>query len=164
MQTEIERKFLVKDDSWEDAPQYCYVVIEQGYLMMDDDHNLRIRTFGREGWLTIKSANPGMTRMEYEYEIPYSDALTLLNRCHNRITKERFDVLVGETNTAGMIVNGQGWTIDVFGGKNQGLTIAEIELESEDAQITLPSWVGKEVTFDDRYYNANLAEHPYSSW
>ena len=74
MQTEIERKFLVKNDDWEDAPQYCYVMIEQGYLMMDADYNLRIRTFGREGWLTIKSANPGMTRMEYEYESPYSES------------------------------------------------------------------------------------------
>jgi CYTH domain-containing protein len=164
MGVEIERKFLVKNDDWEDAPQFCYVVIDQGYLMQDDNYVLRIRTFGREGWLTIKSANSGMTRMEYEYPIRYSDARRLLNKCRTQITKERFTVVVGPTVPGDIVIGEQEWTIDVFSGENQGLVIAEIELESEDTKIELPSWLGEEVTFDDRYYNANLAECPYTSW
>ncbi len=151
---EIERKFLVKDDAWEDAPQYLYVAIEQGYLITDDNHVLRIRTVGREGWLTIKSAEAGMTRMEYEYPIPYSDALTLLNRCPSVISKERFDI----------IYDRMGWTVDVFSGDNEGLVLAEIELASEDQTVKLPEWVGDEVTADRKYYNADLAQHPYTSW
>ena len=132
--------------------------------MKDADYNLRIRTFGREGWLTIKGANPGMTRMEYEYPIRYSDALTLLNKCRTRITKERFTVVAGPTAPGGIIIGEQEWTIDVFSGENQGLVLAEIELESEDTKIELPAWIGKEVTFDKRYYNADLAENPYTEW
>ena len=154
MQVEIERKFLVENNDWEKLPRVLYVVIDQGYLMQDDDHVLRIRTFGREGWLTIKSANAGMTRMEYEYPIRYGDALVLLNKCRTRITKERIGIIVGE----------QEWTIDVFGGKNQGLVLAEIELESEDTELKLPEWIGVEVTANKQYYNADLAEYPYTTW
>lgn len=154
MQVEIERKFLVENNDWEKLPRVLYVVIDQGYLMQDDDHVLRIRTFGREGWLTIKSANAGMTRMEYEYPIRYGDALVLLNKCRTRITKERIGIIVGE----------QEWTIDVFGGKNQGLVLAEIELESEDTELKLPEWIGVEVTAHKQYYNADLAEYPYTTW
>lgn len=152
---EIERKFLLKNDDWMQLSRVLYIVIDQGYLMQDEDHVLRIRTFGREGWLTIKSANPGMTRAEYEYPIRYSDALVLLNKCRTRITKERYGIIDKEQ---------QEWTIDVFGGKNRGLVLAEIELESEDTELKLPEWIGVEVTAHKQYYNADLAEYPYTEW
>ncbi len=155
MSIEIERKFLLKNDDWERASRVLYIVIDQGYLMQDYEHVLRIRAFGREGWLTIKSTNPGMKRMEYEYPIRYSDALVLLNKCRTRITKERYGIIDK---------NQQEWTIDVFGGQNRGLVIAEIELNSEDTEIELPEWIGKEVTGDKQYYNADLAENPYTTW
>lgn len=154
MGVEIERKFLVTNDDWKDVPKLLYVVLEQGYLMQDDNYVLRIRVDGREGWLTIKSATSGMTRKEYEYPVRYGEALELLNQCTNRVAKHRHAIVDG----------GFEWTIDVFGGKNRGLILAEIEIESETVVLDLPSWLGEEVTFDERYYNANLAECPYSSW
>ena len=145
---------LVKNGDWTKAPRIMFAILEQGYLTQDDKHVVRIRTDGCNSWLTIKSAEPGMTRAEYEYEIPYKDALELLDRCSNRVEKERHTVIEDKL----------GWEVDIFAGDNYGLMIAEIELTSEDVELNLPSWVGKEVTEDERYYNANLAEHPYRSW
>ena len=154
MNVEIERKFLVRNGGWEAEPQRVYTIIEQGYLIQDSNHILRIRTAGHEGWLTIKSAEPGMTRAEYEYEIPYKHAQELLDRCPDRLTKARHTIIVGTRE----------WSVDVFKKDNYGLVVVETEFESEDQKFELPNWVGEEVTDDPKYYNADLAKHPYNTW
>ena len=155
MGVETERKFLVADDSWrETAPSG--VRYRQGYLATDAGSAVRVRVSGDRAWLNIKSATVGVTRREYEYEIPAADAHAILEELCVKplIEKTRF-VVEHE---------GRDWEIDVFEGDNAGLVVAEVELESEDAEVTLPAWVGEDVSDDVRYYNQRLVEHPYSRW
>ena len=154
MGVEIERKFLVRGSEWKaglSGTEY-----RQGYLSSDPERTVRVRLAGEEGFLTIKGASTGASRLEFEYPIPGSDALELLERLCRRplIEKLRYRVAY-----AGMI-----WEIDEFFGDNAGLVLAEIELEHETQAIEQPPWVGEEVTGDHRYYNACLAEHPISTW
>lgn len=142
MGKEIERKFLVKDNSYIDIFDCCYI-ISQGYLSEDPKRTVRVRTKGNQGFLTVKSENHGAERGEWEYEIPIVDACELLCLCKNVIEKERY--ICGR------------WEIDVFAGELKGLVVAEIELVAEDEQIELPSFIGKEVTGDRRYYNSVLS-------
>jgi CYTH domain-containing protein len=152
---EIERKFLVRADAWHpDAATGTRY--RQGYLCSAPDRVVRVRTAGGEGFLTVKGATEGITRLEYEYRIPVADADELLDRLCPRplIEKTRYRV-----PWAGRV-----WEVDVFEGENEGLVLAEVELPSADAAVELPPWAGAEVSEDPRYYNANLARNPYARW
>lgn len=154
MAREIERKFLVKNDSWKNG---CHgVACRQGYLVKDAAVTVRVRVLGAEGYLTIKGRTEGIARDEFEYPIPREDAEAMLaGMCGERIVEKiRYHVENG----------GFQWDVDEFLGENSGLVLAEVELESEDQQPVLPDWIGREVTGDVRYYNACLAEYPFSKW
>jgi adenylate cyclase len=154
MPIEIERKFLVRSDAWR-----SHVVtrkkLRQGYLAQNDRTSVRIRiTDETSALLTVKSRDTGR-RLEFEYPIPCQDAITLLElREGSVISKVRHIVPAGNLK----------WEIDVFEDDNRGLVVAEIELPSMDYPLTLPEWVGAEVTHDGRYYNSHLVLHPFSSW
>ena len=153
MGIEIERKFLVKDDSWKAAADQGRLC-RQGYLLSNEGATVRIRVIGEGAFLTIKGPSNGISRTEFEYEIPCADAETLLALCGNLVEKVRHLV-----SCAGMV-----WEVDVFAGANEGLVMAEIELASEGQEVGLPEWVGEEVSGDLRYYNACLAKHPFTGW
>lgn len=152
MGKEIERKFLVKGGAWRQAEAIGY---RQGFLSTVKERTVRVRTTRGKGYLTIKGICVGVTRAEFEYEIPQKDADLLLAMCEQPlIEKNRYKV-----EHAGFI-----WEVDEFLGNNSGLVIAEIELESEDQVFPKPDWVGEEVSGDARYFNSNLIKNPYSSW
>ena len=153
MGIEIERKFLVKDVSWKAAADQGRIC-RQGYLLSDGGMTVRIRVIGEKAFLTIKGASNGISRMEFEYEIPTVDAEALLELCDNLVEKVRYLV-----SYAGMV-----WELDVFAGANEGLVMAEVELESVGQKVSLPEWVVEEVSGDPRYYNAYLARHPFTGW
>jgi len=153
MSIEIERKFLVEGDGWKaaaDAGLEC----RQGYLVSDKQRTVRVRILGDRGYLTIKGATDGISRMEFEYEIDRPDAAYMLMLCENMIEKRRYMIEH----------NGMTWELDVFSGANEGLVMAEVELESEDQEFDLPDWAGTEVSDDPRYYNAHLARYPFTMW
>jgi len=152
--TEIERKFLVKNFDWKRKSNG--VVYQQGYLSNDSSRTVRIRLEGKVGKLTIKGRKTGLSGDEFEYDLPVKDAKYLLrNLCKQpTILKKRYKVHF----------NGLVWEVDVFEGENKGLIIAEVELNSADQKIKIPKWVGKEVTRDRRFRNANLVTHPYPNW
>ena len=154
MATEIERKFLVKGDQWRLLA--TGTIYRQGYLSTKKDCSVRVRLAGNQAYLTIKGVTEGCSRAEYEYPIPAKDAQEMLdNLCQAPlIEKTRYKI-----DYAGLI-----WEVDEFAGENQGLIIAEVELTDENQSIELPDWVGKEVSDDARYFNANLVQHPYSQW
>jgi adenylate cyclase len=154
MPTEIERKFLVKNDDWRSLGTgefYC-----QGYLVSSPGKTVRVRIAGKQAYLTIKGSTLGITRAEYEYPIPVDHAQELLNGLCELplIQKTRYRVEAG-----GLL-----WEIDEFAGENQGLIVAEVELGDENQDCPLPDWIGAEVSHDPRYYNANLSKYPYSRW
>ncbi|KPK66600.1 MAG: adenylate cyclase [Gemmatimonas sp. SG8_38_2] len=154
MGEEIERKFLVTGDGWRErgpAVRYC-----QGFLSTDPERTVRVRIAGDKGSLTIKGKTLGSRRAEFEYEIPMDDAQRMLETLCKRPLIEK----VRHTITSGMHT----WEIDVFEGENDGLVIAELELESEDEAFERPDWIGAEVTEDPRYFNSNLVERPYNTW
>jgi len=150
---EIERKFLVSSDDWHDGSPG--VRMAQGYLTLDPDRCVRVRLAGENAWLTVKGRTLGITRGEFEYPIPPEDARTLLDMClPSEIDKTRHRIASG----------GHIWEVDVFHGANDGLVIAEVELADEEEAIEPPPWLGEEVSADARYYNANLARHPFGLW
>jgi len=154
MGIEIERKFLVREDSWRsDGDGMLY---RQGYLCAGPERTVRVRLAGGRGYLTVKGGGAGARRYEFEYEIPPEDARDMLEKLclHPLIDKMRYRVQV----------DGETWEVDEFLGENQGLVVAEIELAHEDQPFSRPPWLGREVTGDVRYYNARLFRHPYSSW
>ncbi|MBX5039096.1 CYTH domain-containing protein [Rhizobium lentis] len=146
---EIERKFLVRDDSWRAcADKPC--VLQQAYLG-SDQNSIRVRLIdGRSARLTIKFRSPGLAREEFEYEIPVEEARDLLLHAGQVIEKTRYRVLH----------DGRSWEVDVFAGAYQGLTLAEIEMASEDDRFILPHWLGREVTGEKRYSNRAMAAAP----
>jgi adenylate cyclase len=155
MATEIERKFLVDKDKWKTSFADSHSAIRQGYLTSDPDKTVRIRISGYDGFITIKSKTKGISRSEYEYKIPVKDAEEMLNSlCSEVISKTRYFVHI----------NNHTWEVDVFAEKNEGLIVAEIELESEDETFLKPEWAGEEVSSDFRYSNSNLARNPYTQW
>ena len=155
MPIEIERKYLLRNDDWRlNANQGTDY--EQGYIIGSDKASVRIRIERSTAMLNIKSATLGIKRQEYEYEIPVDEAQELLSSlCAVPLVKKTRYIV---------IENDDKWEIDVFSGDNTGLVMAEIELQSEDQSIELPSWCGQEVSDDPRYYNVNLVKHPYSTW
>ncbi len=153
MAAEIERKFLVRGDSWLEGA--VGVRIAQGYLSQDPSRTVRVRIAGETGWLTIKGRTEGITRQEFEYPIPLADAKALLGLClPSVIDKTRYRVPFG----------GHMWEVDVFHGDNQGLVLAEVELADESIEPPLPAWVDREVSADPRYFNSCLASFPYGKW
>lgn len=153
MATEIERKFLVKSDAWSEGP--AGVAICQGYLCRDPERTVRVRIAGDKAFLTIKGMSRGISRLEFEYAIPPEEARQLLELClPPLLEKVRYERWHG----------GHCWEIDEFEGENAGLIVAEIELPEADTDFEIPDWAGKEVSDDPRYYNARLAEEPWSEW
>jgi len=154
MGKEIERKYLIKDDSWSEGA--LGTTYRQGYLSTVKERTVRVRTIDDKGFLTIKGITIGATRSEYEYEIPTEDANEMLDELCEKpiIEKTRYKIPFA----------GLTWEIDEFAGVNQGLIVAEVELESEEQAIDSPSWVGEEVSGDPRYFNSNLIANPYTTW
>ncbi len=152
MAVEIERKFLVTGTAWQQVPG---VVYRQGYLNRDKARTVRVRVAGDLAFLTIKGVSVGATRAEFEYPIPLADAQALLSLCDGPLIEKTRHVLTH----AGTV-----WEVDVFAGDNAGLVVAEVELASEDQAFVRPDWLGEEVTQDARYFNSNLATHPYRHW
>ncbi len=153
MAQEIERKFLVIGDAWRTDNG---ILIRQGYLHNDVNRTVRVRTKGEGAYLTIKSGSVGITRTEFEYEIPLTDANQMLDELCQRplIEKIRYEVRM----------DGFTWEIDEFLGDNANLVVAEIELGDEEQDFPKPDWLGKEVSQDARYLNANLVKNPFSRW
>lgn len=154
MKIEIERKFLLKDDSWRHGA--TGILYRQGYLCTDPERTVRVRLGGDTAVLAIKGAGDGIARSEFEYPIPLQEGAALLDRLclHPLVEKYRYRVPFA----------GLTWEIDEFLGANAGLLLAEVELERIDQEVPLPPWVGREVSSDHRYYNAWLARHPFSTW
>ena len=154
MGIEIERKFLVRGDQWRSlGTPVCY---RQGYLAADIKRSVRVRVAGDRGLITIKGSTEGITRAEYEYEIPRADAEAMLDQLCNRPLIEK--------NRTKISLNGVVWEVDEFFGANQGLIMAEVELNNPQQAIDLPDWIGEEVSTDPRYFNSNLVQHPFTEW
>jgi adenylate cyclase len=155
MAIEIERKFHVTGTDWERSVARKRR-IRQAYLTKNGRISIRIRIDNdTRATLTMKTSQPARRRKEFEYDIPIADAEELLElRDGAVIEKTRHDVPIG----------GLTWEVDVFAGENSGLTIAEVELDHEDQAVERPSWIGEEITHDQRFYNADLARHPYQNW
>lgn len=155
MATEIERKFLLRDENWRDIAN-SGTRFRQGYLIGAERASVRVRIEGEQANLNIKSATLGIHRQEFEYPIPLDEAEELLDTlCEQpQIIKTRYLVPYGEHT----------WEIDVFDGDNAGLVVAEVELAAENEAFERPSWIGEEVSGDTRYYNVCLVKHPYKDW
>ncbi len=156
---EIERKYLVDPEIWHLAEKPEVRVLTQGYLCMDDLKVIRIRIVqtnsDSRGYLTIKGKMKNLGRPEFEYEIPIEEAKDLMAlTLYNPIEKTRYKYLH----------MGKIWDVDIFRGGNEGLCMAEIELDDPDEVIDFPEWVGREVSHDPRFYNAYLSEHPFTTW
>ena len=154
MGKEIERKYLVKNDDWKKLAEGIYY--KQGYLSTVKERTVRVRTIGEKGYLTIKGLTVGVTRSEFEYEIPAEEANQMLdNLCERPIIEK----LRAKIEYKGLI-----WEIDEFHGENEGLVVAEVEIKDENQAIDLPEWIGEEVSGDPRYFNSNLIKNPYTKW
>jgi adenylate cyclase len=155
MGIEIEKKFLVTSDAWKRGGRGT--LYRQGYLSTDPERTVRVRLQGSEGKLTIKGRKVGDAAPEFEYDIPTSDARFLLEKLclQPLVEKTRYELRAGD----GLV-----WEVDEFHGANEGLVVAEIELDAADDPFDKPEWVGKEVTGDSRYTNARLVQNPFSTW
>ena len=153
---EIERKFLVKSLSFKNEARTKEHII-QGFLNTDPNRTVRVRIKNNTGYLTIKGItnSSGMSRYEWEKEVHLNDAETLLKLCEEELLeKDRFIVPKGRHI----------YEVDEFKGKNSGLIMAELELESEEEPFESPDWLGEEVTGDPKYYNSALSKQPYNTW
>jgi adenylate cyclase len=155
MGIEIERKFLIKKDQWEKARKPAPAFYKQGYLSTDPAKTIRVRVSGTTAFLTVKGISKGLSRKEFEYAIPLTDANDLLEDFSvTQISKRRYRI-----NYQGKL-----WEVDEFMGENEGLILAEIELTHEAETFSLPPWIDKEVTEDARYYNSFLSLKPFRTW
>lgn len=154
MGKEIERKFLVIDESYRTLAKG--ILYQQGFLNTSKERVVRVRIIGADAFLTMKGISQGAIRTEFEYPIPVEDAKVMLEEmCEKPIIKKyrhiiKLDELV--------------WEVDEFLEENEGLVIAEVELQYETQKLIIPEWIGEEVTHDSRYFNANLIANPYKSW
>jgi adenylate cyclase len=155
MGTEVERKFLVTGETWR-SEAVSATRIMQGYIAESDGTVVRVRVAGESAFLTIKGRSTGISRSEFEYQVPVADALAMLDELARGpvIDKVRHIVPVGDHR----------WEVDVFAGDNAPLVLAEVELGRPDEEFDRPTWAGREVSDDRRYYNVNLAREPYGSW
>lgn len=155
MAREIERKYLIDLEKWQKVEKVPGQYYRQGYLLTDPRKTIRVRMTEGKGFLTIKGISVGATRLEYEYEIPTTDAKELLDNFSDaELFKIRY--IIEFKNKV--------WEVDEFLGDNAGLFIAEIELKSENEVFDLPDWVTEEVTEEEKYYNSNLSINPYKNW
>ncbi len=154
MGVEIERKFLVRGQDWR-AGVLDSLKLRQGYLAMDGGTSVRVRADGSNATVTIKGAANGLVRPEFDYDIPTADAEDLFRLCRGRLVEK----MRHRTKVDGRI-----WEVDEFFGANAGLILAEIEMSDPEEKITLPDWLGAEVSHDPRYLNANLSIQPFNSW
>lgn len=152
---ETERKFLVDRKKWEACERPEGVSYRQGYLLTGEDMTIRVRVAGTQGFLTIKGKREGFSRTEFEYPIPAGEAEDLLRISGKALVEKRRHIVIHE---------GRRWEVDDFEGENKGLLMAEIELDDPGEAFILPAWIDREVTFDERYYNAYLAQHPFREW
>jgi CYTH domain-containing protein len=153
MPLEIERKFLVDTRKWNPTVEGTRLV--QAYLSIEPNPTVRVRIAGEKAYLTIKGRTKTISRPEFEYEIPVNDALEMMKLAiSNPVEKIRYEIMH----------EGFLWEVDVFSEKNEGLVIAELELESEDQLFPQPGWLLTEVSGDRRYYNSYLSEHPFREW
>jgi adenylate cyclase len=144
---EIERKFTVDSNKWAEVVKPQPISIAQSYLSSSPECTVRVRLKGDKAFLTIKGKTTGISRSEYEYEVPVSEAKEMMNTLSTKtLSKKRYEINVGSHL----------WEVDVFEGKLAGLIIAEIELSSEEEQFELPEWVIEDVSHDAQYYNSNL--------
>lgn len=156
MGIEIERKFLVKNEDFKDQ-SFQKKYIKQGFLNSDKDRVVRIRIADDTAFLTIKGASNknGTSRFEWEKEIAVNEAQDLMKLCESGIIeKYRYLHKIGEHT----------FEIDVFLGDNEGLILAEVEISDEKEQFLIPSYLGEEVTGQEKYYNSNLSKHPFKNW
>ncbi|MEZ5651544.1 MAG: CYTH domain-containing protein [Burkholderiaceae bacterium] len=156
MSVEIERKFIVADPDWAVGAEVIDVDdIVQAYLCSERERSVRVRIRAKRATLTIKGETQAFSRPEFEYAIPLEDARQLLQLCGDlRLEKRRHRVRHG----------GRTWEVDVFDGRNAGLIIAEIELGSSDEDFERPTWIGREVSDEPAFLNANLVRRPYADW
>ena len=153
MPLEIERKFLVDTQKWNPTGKGTQLV--QAYLSIEPNPTVRIRIAGENAFVTIKGRSETISRPEFEYEIPLKEAQEMmLLAISNPVEKIRYEIMHENFR----------WEVDVFSGKNEGLVIAELELESENQTFPRPDWLLAEVSGDRRYYNSYLSEHPFQEW
>jgi CYTH domain-containing protein len=153
---EIEKKFIVTSDSYK-ALAFSSDRIAQGYICREGGNSARVRVRGDKGYITIKgpSLDGGLSRFEWEKEIPVDEALELLKLCHDGIIDKTRHLVKCGAHT---------FEVDEFFGDNEGLTIAEVELGDANEEFEKPDFIGEEVTGDKRYYNSRLTRFPYKSW
>ena len=156
MAIEIERKFIVTNDSYK-ALAFQSDRIAQGYICREGGNSARVRVRGNKGYITIKgpSLDGGLSRFEWEKVIPPAEALELLKLCNGGIIDKTRHLVKCGAHT---------FEVDEFFGDNKGLVIAEVELSNADEEFEKPEFIGKEVTGDKRYYNSSLTRFPYKSW
>lgn len=155
MSVEIERKYRVTDSSYRQQATRC-TYYKQGYISATPEATVRIRIAGEQAFMTIKGATTGCSRQEYEYAIPVADAAQMLDSlCQSGLIEKKRYLCPYAGHT---------WEVDEFLGENEGLVVAEIELQSEEESFETPPFIGREVTGDTRYYNSSLARRPYKSW
>lgn len=155
MATEIERKYLLKDSSWKELADKG-THYSQGYLVGSKNASVRVRIEGERSFINIKSATIGITRQEFEYEVPLDDAKEMLETLCEKPLIDKVRYLIK--------IEAHVWEIDVFLGDNEGLVVAEIELKHKDESFMKPDWLGKEVSDDERYYNICLVKKPFKDW
>jgi CYTH domain-containing protein len=155
MGIEIERKFLVDREKWNRVAKPPGTHYRQGYLLNDSHRTIRVRVTGKQGYITLKGAASGISRKEYEYKIPVKDGIELLDGFGApEVEKIRYRIKFA----------GKLWEVDEFLSDNEGLIMAEIELKQETDEFKKPDWVTREVSDDERYYNAYLSINPYKNW
>lgn len=175
MGKEIEHKFLTTSSEYRQLGEGTYY--RQGYIPTLNGMTVRARIAGEQAFMTLKDHAVGLSRHEFEYEIPVADAQQILTlMCGQpQIEKHRYVINLDQCTDAdgnpcvatlpdGTRVEGLHWEVDEFHGLNEGLIVAELEVPSEEVKFTLPAWIGQEVTGDHRYYNSQLCKKPYSQW
>ncbi len=155
MAIEIERKFLLRNNDWQ-ALEHTSAYYQQAYFCNTAKVSVRIRMSNAKAWVSFKSTTLEISRFEYEYEVPLNEAKQMMDEFSEGsiISKTRYFVPV-ESHI---------WEIDVFEGDNQGLVVAEIELQHTDEDFFKPAWIGEEVSKDMRYFNSNLVTYPFKDW
>jgi adenylate cyclase len=151
---EIERKFLVVNDGWRLGASG--VLIRQGYIPTQDKRTVRVRLAGDRAYLTLKGPVVGLVRSEFEYPIPVEDAEIILDTLCQPPLIQKYRYRIPQDDVV--------WEVDEFLADNAGLILAEVELQTPEQAITLPPWIGPEVSGDPRYFNSNLARHPFQQW
>lgn len=165
MAHEIEHKFLVTSDGFKQLATGTYY--RQGYIPTTNGMTVRVRIAGTQGYITMKDHAVGLTRHEFEYPIPAEEAQQLLELMCDKPQIEKVRYVIHGVKAwlpDGTPLDDLHWEVDVFGGDNEGLIVAEIEVPCEEACFEKPDWVGEEVTGNHRYYNSALCKFPFKQW